>query len=230
MTGLSGKAQTSLLRGLTQDEQRDVLSKAVSRRLAKGQRLFLQGEPAEALCLVETGRLKLTQVTADGQTVTIRYTGPGEFCAAIAVLDGKAYPFSALAVEPTRARLWPRNVLRDLLEKWPRLERNILELVGAHTRELLDKFRELATEPVPRRVARALLRLVRLAGRPGMDGVLIEHLTQQDLAELTATTLYTVNRVLSDWEAHGILTRGRGRLLVRSRTRLEGIAEQATEQ
>jgi CRP-like cAMP-binding protein len=230
MTPHRGRPTPPLLRGLSPEEQREALSRAIARRLAKGQVLFRQDEPAEALFLVETGRLKLTQVTADGQPVTVRFTGPGELCAAIAVLDGKTYPFSAAAVETSMVRLWTRAVLRELLRRWPVFESNLLEVVGTHSREMLDRFRELATEAVPQRIARALLRLARLGGRPGADGgILIERLTQQDLAELTATTIYTVSRVLSAWEAEGLVRKGRGRLVIRSHGRLVGIAESAPE-
>lgn len=219
-----------LLRGLSPEEQHEALSRAIVRRLARGQVLFRQDEAAEALCLVETGRLKLTQVTADGQAVTVRFTGPGELCAAIAVLDGKTYPFSAAAMEPSLVRLWTRPVLRELFRKWRVFESNLLEVVGTHSREMLDRFRELATEAVPQRVARALLRLARLGGRPGADGgILIDRVTQQDLAELTATTIYTVNRVLSEWEAEGLVRKGRGKLVIRSEKRLSEIGESARE-
>lgn len=214
-----------LLRGLGSDEERAVASRAVSRRLRKGQILFREGEPAEALYQVETGRLRLSQVTPDGEAVAVRFTGPGELCAALAVLDEKAYPFTAAAVVPTQVLFWSRPVLRELLRRHPRLEPNVLDLVGAHAREILDKFRELATEPVPRRLARTLLRLLRL-GRPRREGgILIEHLRQRDLAELTATSPYTVNRVLSAWEAHGVLERRRAGLLIRSRAKLRDVAD-----
>lgn len=217
-----------LLRGLSTEEQREAVSRAVSRRLAKGQVLFRQDDPAEVLCLVESGRLKLTQITADGQSVTVRFTGPGELCAGIAALDGKTYPFSATAVEPGLVRLWTRSSLRALFRKWPVCESNLIEVVGMHSREMLDRFRELATEAVPRRVARSLLRLARLGGRPGAEGgILIEGVTQQDLAELTATTIYTVSRVLSEWEADGLVQKGRGRLVISSEKRLAEIADSA---
>jgi CRP-like cAMP-binding protein len=141
------------------------------------------------------------------------------------VLDGKAYPFTAQAAEDTRVRLWPRALLRELFRTIPRLEANLLEIVGAHAREMMDKFRELATEPVPQRVARAVLRLVETSGRPRPDGLQVDRVTQQDLAELTATTLYTVNRILSEWETEGILSRGRGRLVIHSEERLRRSAE-----
>jgi CRP-like cAMP-binding protein len=217
----------SLLRGLSPREVRAVLSSAVARRLAKGQVLFLQDEPAQALYRVEAGRLRLSQLAADGQAVTVRLIGPGEVCAAMAVLDGKAYPFSALAVTPSRVLGWTRSALSELRRTCPRLDRNIQEIVGAHARELLDKVRELATEPVTQRLARALLRLVRLGSRRQQGGILIERVRQQDLAELTAASLYTVNRVLSEWEACGVLKRERGRVLILSEGQLRSIAERS---
>jgi CRP-like cAMP-binding protein len=219
-----GSAASPLLNGLSPDEERDVVSMASSRRLRKGQVLFLQDESAQALYQVETGRLQLSQATADGQTITVRFTGPGEPCAALAVLDGKSYPFTATAVVPTLVLSWNRSILGEVFRAHPRLERNLLDIVGSHGRETLDKLRELATEPVPRRLARALLRLVRLGRlRPG-GGVLIERVRQRDLAELTATSPYTVNRVLSEWEAQGILERRRARLIINSPSKLRTIA------
>ncbi len=228
MTGGRGEAVVSplLVRELASDEQRDLSSRAVSRRLRKGQVLFREGEPAEALYQVQTGRLRLSQVTPGGQAVTVRLTGPGEVCAALAVLDGKAYPFTAAAVVPTLVLLWNRGSLRELLQLHPGLERNLLDLVGAHARETLDKFRELATEPVPRRLARTLLRLLRL-GRPRREGgILIEHLRQRDLAELAATSPYTVNRVLSNWRSRGILDKRRAGIVIHSQAQLRKLADE----
>jgi len=207
-----------LLRGLSDEEQEHVRRRGVRRRITKGQILLRQGEPAEALYLVEAGRLKLTQLTADGQAVTVRFTGLGELCAAVAVLDGKAYPFSATAVESGEVRFWTRAVLRELFRQCPALERNVLEIVGMHSRELLDRFRELATEPVAQRLARCLLRLARLGDRGTRGQALL-------LDELAATTIYTVNRVLSEWEADRLVRRGRARITVLSEQRLTAIAD-----
>jgi len=219
-----GSASSPLLTGLSPDEERDVVSRASSKRLRKGQILFLQDDTAQALYQVQTGRLRLSQATPNGETITVRFTGPGELCAALAVLDGKSYPFTATAVAPTVVLLWSRRVLGEVFRAHPRVERNLLDIVGAHGREMLDKFRELATEPVPHRLARALLRLVRL-GRPRPEGgVLIERVRQRDLAELAATSPYTVNRVLSHWEAQGILERRRARLIIHSQGQLRRIA------
>jgi CRP/FNR family transcriptional regulator, nitrogen oxide reductase regulator len=225
MTGERDERVVSpLVRGLASDEERSVVSRAVSRRLRKGQTLFLEGEPAEALYQVRTGRLRLSQVTPGGQVVTVRFTGPGEVCAALAVLDGKTYPFSAAAVEATLVLLWSRGVLRELFQSHPRLERNVLDVVGIHAREALDKFRELATEPVPRRLARTLLRLIRLGGPRREGGIVLERVRQRDLAEIAATSPYTVNRVLAAWESRGIVEKRRAGVVIHSEARLRKIA------
>lgn len=227
VTSIDGQSPDdgSVFGKLTSDERRSVMAGARSRRLAKDQILFQQDEPAEALYLVGSGRLKLTQLTAAGHSVAVRFVGVGEVCAAIAVLDGKAYPFTAIAAEPTSVRLWTAEVLRQLFLSHPRLQLGILEIVGVHTRQMLDKVRELATEPVSPRLARTLLRLARLGGRHAKGGIEIVGLTQQDLGELAGATLHTVNRVLSGWESAGVLERGREKIVIRALPQLEELAQ-----
>jgi CRP-like cAMP-binding protein len=92
--------------------------------------------------------------------------------------------------------------------------------------ELSDRLRELATERVARRVAHALLRLVRKAGRRTDRGVEIDMpLTREDIARLSGTTLFTVSRLMADWEEAGIVESGRERVTIRSPHGLVAIAE-----
>ncbi len=216
-----------LLNGLSAVARRAVVAEARRHSLAQGEALFRQDEPAQALFAVETGRLKLTQLTAEGREVIVRIVGRGEVFAAMAVLDGKAYPFSASAVEESRVLAWSRGRLPDLFRAHPQLQANVLSVIGAHARETLDRFRELATEPVAQRLARALLRLLPLGDPCCEDGVFLEGITQQQLADISATTLFTVSRVLSQWESQGLLTRGRGRVRIRSRRQLSQLAGMA---
>jgi CRP-like cAMP-binding protein len=91
----------------------------------------------------------------------------------------------------------------------------------AHTRVI-----EMTTEEVERRIARALLRLVKQAGRKVESGIEIDFpISRQDVAEMTGTTLHTVSRVLSAWEQQELVESGRQRIVVRDPHRLFGIAE-----
>jgi CRP/FNR family transcriptional regulator, nitrogen oxide reductase regulator len=90
----------------------------------------------------------------------------------------------------------------------------------------MSRARELATERVAQRVARNLLRLARQSGREADGGLLIGHpLSRQELAAMAGTTLYTVSRLLSQWEEAGIVETGRLKVLVRSPARLAELAE-----
>lgn len=215
-----------LFHGLSAEERETVLRRAVSRQAERRQIVFHEGDPADALYIVDTGRVKLTQLAADGQEVLVGFLGPGDLFAGVAALPDSRYPVTAAAVEPTRLLLWHRGDLEDLCGRYPRIRTNILQTMAGRMREALGRVRELSTERVAQRVARALLRLVRQAGRRMETGVLIDHpLSRQELAEMTGTTLYTVSRLLSQWEEEGIVEAGRERVLVRTPHRLVSIAE-----
>ena len=219
-------AMTPLLQGLSTDALEEVLAGASEKRVEAGRTLFREGDPASALYVVLTGRLKLTQVVADGHEVILRFAGPGDALAALALFEGATYPLSAEAVVESHVLVWHREALTDMFRRHPQLSINAMQLLSERLREVQERFRELATERVAQRIARALLRLVRQAGRKVEGGVLIDlPLSRQNLAEMTGTTLFTVSRVLSQWEAEGILESGRERVLVRNPHGLVALAE-----
>ena len=170
--------------------------------------------------------MKLTQIAADGHEVLMRFVTKGDAVAALALFGGAAYPVTAGAVTDTVVVGWSRDVLQEFFQRYPSLAVNAMRLLSERLREVQERFRELATERVAQRIARALLRLVRQAGRRVEAGVLIDlPLSRQDLAEMTGTTLYTVSRVLSEWEQQGILESGRAKVLVRRPHALVALAE-----
>ncbi|MEP7118070.1 MAG: Crp/Fnr family transcriptional regulator [Acidobacteriota bacterium] len=216
--------------GLTETERRQWLEAARRREVRRNEPVARQGEPAQAFVLVESGFLKLLQLAPDGRELIVRFVGAGEPFGGVVVLDAAAYPVTALAVEPTRLLVWPLDVLRTLLDRFPQVRLNITREIAAHMTDALTRVRELATERVSQRLAHTLLRLMRQAGTPGPDGVLIAHpLTRQELADLTGTTLYTVSRTLSRWQAQGVLQSTRRQLLVRMPQRLEALSRAADD-
>ncbi len=211
--------------GLTEAERLQWLESARRRDVPRHETVARQGEPARAFAMVESGLLKLLQLTPEGRELIVRFVGPGEPFGGVVVLDAAVYPVTALAIEPTRLLMWPVDVLRTLLDRFPQVRLNITREIAAHMTDALTRVRELATERVSQRLAHTLLRLMRQTGTPGPDGVLIAHpLTRQELADLTGTTLYTVSRTLSRWQAQGILQSTRRQLLVRAPKRLETLS------
>jgi CRP-like cAMP-binding protein len=220
---LATLGEAPLLRGLSASSLEDVAAQAKEKRAEAGATLFREGEPASVFYLVLKGRVKLTQVGANGHEVILRFVGPGEAVAALALFEGATYPLTASAVSESLLLVWRRDVLRELFQHHPPLAVNAMRLLSERLREVQARFRELATERVAQRIARAL---VRQTGRRVEDGVLIDlPLSRQDLADMTGTTLYTVSRVLSEWESRGILESGREKVLVKQPHALVAIAE-----
>jgi CRP/FNR family transcriptional regulator, nitrogen oxide reductase regulator len=200
-----------LLSALSDEEQRDLLAAARPRQLKPREVLGQQGEPAELFALVQIGHLKLGQVNAAGSESLVRFIGPSDCYGAVALVAGRTYPVSAVAVEPTRVLTWSRETITAFAERLPRLKANIFEEVTRRMAGVLTVAQEVATERVPQRLAKALLRLAEHGGDQTPDGVHIVHpLTRQELADLTGATLFTVSRLMSQWESDGLLRTGRG--------------------
>lgn len=218
--------QIELFQGLPPADLAAIAKVAQGHRVKQGELFFRQGEPTTTLYVLIRGRIRLTQVTPEGHQVILRIIGPGEMFGLIAALGEASYPVSAQAVDDCLALGWDGETMAHLMERYTRLAFNAMHLLAARVKEFQDRYRELATERVERRVARALLRLARHSGKKVEGGVLIDlPLSRQNLAEMSGTTLYTVSRILSQWEQEDIIEAGRERVLIRSPHGLVIIAE-----
>lgn len=208
-------AELPLFKGFSETDLDGVIRLANHRRVDAGEFVFMQDDPADTLYVLEQGRLKLTQIGPDGQQILLQMIGAWTLFAVVAILEGANYPITAQAAEPCRLIYWPKSILADMVQRYPRLSINAMQLMAARMREYQDRFRELATERVERRLARALIRLASQTGKKTDEGVLIDMpLTRQDLAEMTGTTLFTASRILSQWETQGLVKSSRERVII----------------
>ena len=78
--------------------------------------------------------------------------------------------------------------------------------------------------------SRTLLRLVKQSGKKVDHGIEIDFpISRQDIAQMTGTTLHTVSRTLSAWEARGLVESSRQKIIVREPHKLFVLAEQTPE-
>jgi CRP-like cAMP-binding protein len=187
-------AHVPLFRGLSEETLARIAGLAHAKPLEAGALFFSEGDQAEAFFVLTSGRVKLTQLTPDGHQIVLRLIGPGDAFGGVGAFGEPTYPVSAEAAEPSVALAWMSTTMQQLLETEPRIAVNALRFVAARYHDLQRRYRQLMTERVERRVARALLRLVRDAGRRVDAGIEISFaVSRQDIAEMTGTTLYTVS-------------------------------------
>jgi len=219
-------ADAPFFRGLSEEELVAALNSSTRKRVEKGSFYFHQGEEASKFYLLTGGRVRLTQINAEGHQVIMTHLGTGDGLGIIVALSKMKYPVSAEVVSGSTALVWSAERIFELMEHYPRLSLNGLKLVARRFSSLQERYRELATERVERRVARALIRLARQAGVTVDGGVLLDlPLSRQDLAEMTGTTLFTVSRICSRWEQGALISTSREKMVIRDKQQLTAIAE-----
>jgi len=204
-----------LFHGVNGCEMTLLLGQAREKSAVRKSSFFHEQDAAVHCFLLISGRIKLVQSNAEGAQVVNRFLGPGEMFGWAGIMGGDGYPASALAMTDSKALCWEAASIRKAMLASPRLAVNALDLIGARLREAQDRLRELATERVEQRIARALLRLTGRASDQEPEAITFDFpLSRQDLAEISGTTLYTVSRVLAGWEQSRIVRTGRQSLVL----------------
>lgn len=218
--------QVSVFQNATDDDLKLIAQHAIERSIEEGEFFFFQGDPAEYFYVMLSGRAKLMQANPAGQQVNLRTISEWQMFGALgAVRENATYPATAQALENSTALAVKSDYLRELMQTRPYLSFDLMRLMTTYIQEMQERYRELATEKVERRIARALLRLAAQMGVK-MDSGIELAFTRQDLAEISGTTLYTVSRVLSEWERQGLVEAGRERVVIRNPHGMVSIAEE----
>lgn len=211
----------ALFHGMSDDDLNDILADATSRRYPVGSAVFEQGQAADQFYVLLHGRLRVTQVNAEGHQIIVRMVNPGDLFGIAKALRRTDYPGTAGVVAESVALAWPMEAFDRILGRHPSLAINVMQTMGQRLQEAHAKVRELSTEEVERRVAHTVLRLASQSGRKEAGGIRIDFpVSKQDIAEMTGTTLHTVSRILTAWEAVGLVEGGRQKLLVKDPHRL----------
>lgn len=216
----------SLFAGLAPSDLDVILQEARAARHPKNSNVFEQGEEADSFFVLLNGHVRATKTTPSGQQVVVRYVNPGEMFGVAVAIGIAHYPATATAVDDSVVLVWPAAAWSRLVSKYPALASNTLQMVGSRLQDSHTRVIEMSTEQVERRVAHALLRLIKQSGRKVPEGVEIDFpISRQDIAEMTGTTLHTVSRILSTWESQGLVDGGRQRIVVCDPHRLFTLAE-----
>lgn len=214
--------------GLAGSDLDDILARARARRYKRNTAIFQQGADADTFYALLDGRLKVVQTTAEGQQIVVALVNPGQLFGIAAAIGRRDYPGTAIAAAESVALAWEMSYWHTLVALHPSIATSALRMVGSRLQEQHMRIGEMSTQRVERRIAHVLLRLVRQAGRKVESGVEIDFpITRQDLAEMTAATLFTVSRIMSAWEQNGVVEGGRQHIVLRDPHALVKIAEES---
>lgn len=206
----------------------DALAAALRvRRFRKGETVFHQGDPGDALFIMASGSVKVVLPSDEGaEPAIVAVLGPGEFFGELAILDGAPHSATIVAVEPTETLILHRDAFLALIDKDAELRRALLASLATEMRRLTGHVEDLHFLDLPGRLSSRILRLS-VDCEPDADGAirLPWPYTQSELAGMIGGSRQSVNRLLADLSDEGLVRMERDVLVVPDRDRLARTVE-----
>ena len=219
---------SALFAGLTERECSEVISCGRARTFPRNELLYAQGQPVNSLILLQSGSVKHTQLSANGEEVLLWMCASGEALNLQTEATSSGYSCSARAMEQCNALVWDYTRVQILLVQYPQIGKNISQILASRLKELEERFREIATEKVATRLAFVLLRLSKQVGKVSHEGTQV-FLNREELAQMTGTTLFTISRILSGWAEQGFVVPRREAILISNPKGLESVGSENYE-
>ena len=210
-----------LFAGISSPECREIASSAHEKHFARRHTLFLEGDPVRQVILLTSGSAKIVQLGQSGTEVILGLKGPGEVVGTLGLQPQDRRGSTAQTLVASTALVWDAAVFDTFTLQSVQLRRNIAHLLCRQLHELEERYREVSTERVSVRLSHQLVRLLNQLGRR-VNGRLEIRVSREELAQLTGTTLFTVSRLLSDWNQRGIVSTRRQAVSVHN---LQALAE-----
>ncbi len=185
------------------------------RNYAQGDVLLWEGDHADLVMIMRTGRVKVVTVAESGYETLLAHRGPGDLIGEMAVIDGETRSASVVAVEPAQVVVVSAEAFRTFVATHPQVVRALVSSITRRLRESDRRRSDLGAYPTDIRLARHLLELAEGHGDRQPDGsvAITLRVTQRDLAAAIGSSRESVGRDLRDFRSAGLIV-NRGRTIV----------------
>jgi CRP/FNR family transcriptional regulator, cyclic AMP receptor protein len=187
---------------------------SVPRSFEPGQAVFREGDASDTCYIVRDGHARAIRTHGD-RTITLATFGPGDIFGELAMFEDERRSATVEAIEQMNVVGVLGPDMRRLMGEHPGIAMRLVIALGRRLRETNERLSRQSFQTVQSRVAVVLSDLVQAAvddGRPGED-VLVTA-TQADLAQLAGSSRESASRFLAVLERAGVISQGRGRLVV----------------
>jgi CRP/FNR family cyclic AMP-dependent transcriptional regulator len=209
-------ASVPLFRDLAEEDLVQLAAGLRTRRYRRGEVIFHQGDPGDALHIILSGRVKISSPSETGVEAILTALRPGEFFGSLALLDGEPRSASATAIELTETLPLPRDRFRQLLNDRPDVRDHVFAELAGELRRLTNHVEELHFLDIAGRLAAQLARLAEEQGGAGAGGDirLAGPITQGELAAMVGSTRQSVNKLLGYLTEDGLIRMDRDVIVV----------------
>lgn len=178
-----------------------IAASGVVRQFPKQTVLIHEGDVGDSLYIILAGRVKVYASNAAGREVVINFHGAGEYVGEMS-LDGAPRSASVVTVEPSTCAIVNRAQFRDFLAANPDFAQHLITTLIHRARGATENVKSLALSDVYGRLVRLLNTLA--VNRDGRL-VVLEKLTQQDIADRVGASRDMIGKLMKDLVGGGYL-------------------------
>ena len=205
-----------LFAGLEPVVVREVVQSASVVRLRARQIAVHSGDIPDRMYVLTSGQGQWYWDSEDGQRTILHAFGPGGIIGGEAILRSPvSYMSTTEIVEDGEALAWSSDSIRKFAYRYPILFDNALLFAAEVIQILLAARISIVTDDAEGRLTHVVTELGRTVGRQRDGGVELD-VTNAELADMAHVSPYTASRIVSEWARKGTVTRGRGRITLRS--------------
>jgi CRP/FNR family cyclic AMP-dependent transcriptional regulator len=189
----------------------------------KGATLFVEGQTPRGVFIVCSGRVKLSTSSADGKTLILRISEPGEVLGLPATLTGTQYELSADVIEPTQANFIPRSDFLAFLRQHGEVALRVAQQLGETYHAAIAEMRTIGlSHSAGEKLARFLLDLAADHQETGEIRLTLT-LTHEEIAQMIGASRETVTRIFADFKRRQLLQVKGSTLIINDRAALENV-------
>lgn len=171
------------------------------RQVKKKQVIYYNGDAVSGIYLVLSGRIKTFVISEDGRELLTAIYGQDEYFGIQALLSNSTNHETAEALEDTALCLLPKNLVEDLLNKYPDVSRQFIKILSNNLHDKEEQLLQLAYHSVRKRMAEVLLRL----SVKNLGSEINLKASREDLAAMAGMASETVSRTLSDFKDESLI-------------------------
>lgn len=187
------------------------------RTIKKKQIIYYEGDTVTGIYLVLSGKVKTIRMSEDGRELLTGIYGKDDYFGIPALLLREPYAETAEALEDTSICQLPKETVEDLINKYPDVARQFIQILSNNLLEKEEQLLQLAYYSVRKRMAEVLIRLIR---QEKDNDQLTLRISRDNLAAMAGMATETVSRILSDFNDEGLIERKGSQIIILDQSRL----------
>ena len=172
------------------------------KQVKKKQILYYEGDEASGLYLLLDGCIKTFKIADNGHELLLGLSTPDDYIGLYSLLSSESYSETAEAVTDSIVCLLPREMVFDMINHYPDINRQFIHMMASNIREKDNQLLLMAYNSVRKRLSQVLLRLSTPLSNP-----LLFKISREELAGMAGIASETVSRILTDFKSEGLIER-----------------------